>query len=65
MICTFECTYCANCVETKLLGVCPNCGGNLAPRPIRPPRALAKHPASTVRIPAGNCDSSKRRALAT
>jgi hypothetical protein len=35
-ICTFECTFCAECVETKLRNVCPNCGGGFAPRPIRP-----------------------------
>src|SRR6202035_882903 len=35
-ICTFECTFCADCVETKLHNVCPNCGGGFAPRPIRP-----------------------------
>ena len=31
-------------------GVCPNCGGNFERRPIRPPAALAKDPASTVRV---------------
>lgn len=35
-ICTFECTFCADCVETVLLNVCPNCGGGFVPRPIRP-----------------------------
>lgn len=35
-ICSYECTYCANCVETHLSNVCPNCGGGFAPRPIRP-----------------------------
>ena len=35
-ICTFECTFCADCVETRLHNVCPNCGGGFAPRPIRP-----------------------------
>jgi hypothetical protein len=49
-ICTYECTFCADCVETRLGGVCPNCGGNLVPRPIRPPAMLAKHPASTQRV---------------
>jgi hypothetical protein len=49
-ICTFECTFCGDCVETRLGGVCPNCGGNFVPRPIRPPEALARHPASTVRV---------------
>ena len=37
-ICTYECTFCADCVETKLHNVCPNCGGGFAPRPIRPAR---------------------------
>lgn len=35
-ICTFECTYCADCVDNKLQNVCPNCGGGFTPRPIRP-----------------------------
>jgi hypothetical protein len=35
-ICSYECTFCADCVETKLFNVCPNCGGGFAPRPIRP-----------------------------
>jgi hypothetical protein len=35
-ICSFECTFCADCVETVLFDVCPNCGGGFAPRPIRP-----------------------------
>ncbi|NQU47394.1 MAG: DUF1272 domain-containing protein [Planctomycetes bacterium] len=43
-ICTFECTFCANCVNTKLNGVCPNCGGNFQPRPIRPAELLEKYP---------------------
>ena len=50
MICTYECTFCAECVENKLKGVCPNCGGNFVPRPIRPVHMLAKHPASTKRV---------------
>ena len=33
-ICSFECTFCASCTET-LGGVCPNCGGELVPRPRR------------------------------
>ncbi|CCD99570.1 DUF1272 domain-containing protein [Bradyrhizobium sp. STM 3809] len=37
-ICSYECTFCADCVETKLSNVCPNCGGGFAPRPIRPAR---------------------------
>ena len=56
-ICSYECTYCADCVETVLHNVCPTCGGGFAPRPIRPAKAwraektlgLAYHPPSTVR----------------
>jgi hypothetical protein len=33
-----------------LAGICPNCGGDLTPRPIRPPAMLALHPASTLRV---------------
>ena len=35
-ICTYECTFCAACVEDVLHDVCPNCGGGFQPRPIRP-----------------------------
>lgn len=57
MICTYECTYCANCVETVLQNVCPTCGGGFQKRPFRPQKAwradlnlgLHNHPASTVR----------------
>ena len=35
-ICSYECTFCAECVEKHLHNVCPNCGGGFAPRPIRP-----------------------------
>ena len=49
-ICTYECTFCAACVETVLNRRCPNCGGNFAPRPIRPPAALVRDPASTRRV---------------
>lgn len=34
-ICSYECTYCADCVD-RLSNVCPNCGGGFVPRPIRP-----------------------------
>ena len=50
MICTFECTFCRMCVDEVLQGVCPNCGGNLEPRPVRPQALLEKHPASLRRI---------------
>jgi hypothetical protein len=51
LICSFECTFCAHCVEQRLHGVCPNCGGAFVPRPIRPPGLLGKYPASTARRP--------------
>ena len=35
-ICSFECTFCAECVEKHLGNVCPNCGGGFVPRPLRP-----------------------------
>ena len=38
-ICSYECTFCADCVENTLHDVCPNCGGGFVPRPIRPRRA--------------------------
>jgi uncharacterized protein len=50
MICSFECTFCRQCVEQRLRGRCPNCGGAFVPRPVRPPAELAAHPASTVRV---------------
>jgi len=49
-ICTFECTFCADCAERRFGGVCPNCGGDLVRRPIRPPAALARWPASEERV---------------
>lgn len=50
MICTFECTFCKTCVETRLNQTCPNCGGNFVSRPIRPAELLNKNPASTKRV---------------
>jgi len=46
MICTFECTFCRDCV-TLLKEVCPNCGGGFENRPIRPKSLLEKYPVST------------------
>jgi hypothetical protein len=54
-ICSYECTFCADCVENVLRNVCPNCGGGFVPRPIRPQRAwragtgLEHDPPDTVR----------------
>jgi uncharacterized protein len=47
MICTFECTFCRDCVEGVLGHVCPNCGGGLERRPIRPAGLLEVYPPST------------------
>lgn len=49
-ICSFECTFCAECTDDALKGHCPNCGGNLVARPIRPVAALVKYPASAKRV---------------
>ena len=49
-ICSFECTFCAACVETRLGGRCPNCGGGFVARPVRPADRLAAYPASTERV---------------
>ncbi len=54
-MCSYECTFCATCAEGELHGVCPNCGGNFVPRPIRPKQGhrpgsgLISDPAGTRR----------------
>ncbi len=50
MICTFECTFCKNCVDNVLKNVCPNCGGGFEKRPTRPNSSLKTYPASQKRI---------------
>ena len=50
VICSFECTFCVSCADEVLKGVCPNCGGNFVPRPIRPENKLEQYPASTRRV---------------
>jgi len=45
MICTYECTFCTDCVNNILFNVCPNCGGGFEKRPTRPKVGLIKHPA--------------------
>jgi hypothetical protein len=50
MICSYECTFCAACASEVLKGACPNCGGELVRRPVRPAAKLAKDPASTLRV---------------
>lgn len=55
-ICSYECTYCSDCAESVIFNVCPNCGGGLEKRPIRPSKEwrsgvfLGKQPASTDRV---------------
>ena len=48
-ICSFECTFCRDCTERILSRTCPNCGGELVRRPIRPADRLAKFRPSTAR----------------
>ena len=50
VICSFECTFCRDCRDTVLGGGCPNCGGELVKRPIRPAEKLARHPPSPFRV---------------
>ncbi len=50
LICTFECTFCSSCAESRFNGSCPNCTGDLVKRPTRPAAMLAKYPASTERV---------------
>ena len=50
-ICSYECTFCQDCVDNRLPGgKCPNCGGELVRRPVRPPEKLVTHPASSKRV---------------
>lgn len=55
-ICSYECTFCADCVEHKLHNLCPNCGGGFVIRPIRPATewrpgpSVAERPPSTKRV---------------
>ncbi len=56
LICSYECTFCRDCVEQILMNVCPNCGGGFCDRPIRPKESrrpnvgLQHQPASSKRI---------------
>lgn len=48
--CSFECTFCKDCAETRFDNICPNCGGELLRRPVRPAAHLARFPASSDRF---------------
>ena len=68
-ICTYECTFCAACVDRILGNVCPNCGGGFVPRPIRPSRNwkgdnyLGKDPAQRHQVIAGQVFAKLRAPL--
>jgi hypothetical protein len=51
MICSFECTFCRQCVDTVLFDVCPNCAGGFSPRPIRPAHEWRSGATATVCAP--------------
>ena len=56
VICSFECTFCVSCAQDVLKGRCPNCGGELVRRPIRPADKLVKFPPSSARkLKASGC----------
>jgi uncharacterized protein len=67
-ICSFECTFCAACVDAVLGNVCPNCGGGFVPRPVRPAtnwqgdNFLGKYPANT-RVRHRPVDAASQAAL--
>lgn len=51
LICSFEYTFCTDCARDRLPGGrCPNCGGELVRRPVRPAEKLARFPASSERV---------------
>ncbi len=70
-ICTYECTFCRQCVDSVLKNVCPNCGGGFAPRPIRPKVArrkgvsLVDQPASRERVITNFSDAEIRQFVQT
>ena len=50
MICSFECTFCTDCVAGPLEERCPNCDGDFTRRPRHPADKLTRFPASTTRV---------------
>ncbi len=57
LVCTFECTFCKDCVDNILENICPNCGGGFEKRPIRPADKLLKYPAKTEKFIKPICKS--------
>jgi hypothetical protein len=53
-ICSFECTFCPDCAE-RLIKICPNCGGELVRRPVRPTAKLALYQAGTIHRTTPDC----------
>ena len=47
-ICSFECTYCADCAD-ELDDLCPNCDGELMDRPTRTAKLQERFPPSMTR----------------
>jgi hypothetical protein len=62
-ICSYECTFCASCVESALHDVCPNCGGGFQPRPIRP-RGAWREATGLVHDPPGSQRRQTRYSVA-
>lgn len=50
LICSFECTFCMVCAGTVFNFICPNCGGELVRRPIRPADKMIESPPSRQRV---------------
>ena len=59
-ICSYECTFCKDCVETVLENVCPNCGGGFSSRPIRPGVAHREGVSLTNQAPSRKRVNTKR-----
>ena len=63
-ICSFECTFCSSCAEQVLGGRCPNCGGELTPRPRRPEKSTVIPPSATrgpIPVNAGRLEMLRKR----
>lgn len=54
-ICSYECTFCSDCVHGLLKGTCPNCGGEL----VRRPRRVVADSDAAEEDPASGSDSAE------
>jgi hypothetical protein len=50
LICSYECTWCRDCADNVLRGICPNCQGELVLRPVPSAERLAVDPPSAIRV---------------